>query len=192
MPLSEEGTVTLEPCDNKVLEALLNFISCYTSTIQNRNLRYYCRWRGTKNSRSRRDVIDVFTLYGRLEEYISPRQSEHYNVISVGIHVARIIQRHGRLSVIPMLGLAQLLRVYAKIIGGYVKVTEHGERLFLYGRDVFPESITEFKEPLRHCDIVIVLNKYGEPLGWGRIAGRGNSIYIQNLIDAGWYLRSGV
>ncbi|HID41170.1 MAG TPA: hypothetical protein EYP33_03330, partial [Pyrodictium sp.] len=78
---------------------------------------------------------------------------------------------------------------------GYVVVKARGEKLFLYGRDVLPESIATYRPmPKGRCRRypVLVVNERIEPLGWGRPRRGRDSIYIENILDAGWYLRSGV
>jgi len=63
-----------------------------------------------------------------------------------------------------------------------VFVDDHAEQLFLYGRDVFLRSIIR-KEAEE--GIVIVCNKRGEPLGFGKFGKR----LIKNIADLGMYLR---
>ncbi|HDD05089.1 MAG TPA: hypothetical protein ENF51_01195 [Candidatus Aenigmarchaeota archaeon] len=63
-----------------------------------------------------------------------------------------------------------------------VFVDDHAEQLFLYGRDVFLRSIIK-KEAEE--GIVIVCNKRGEPLGFGKFEKR----LIKNIADLGMYLR---
>ena len=110
-------------------------------------------------------------------------------VFTAGVHVARLCS--GRL--LMLLGALQLVR--GRVVSHYIVVTEHGEKLFLYGRDVLPESVVEERLDeacLRSGVPVAVLNQHGDPLGYALPRRRGRIIIYENLLDAGWYLRSGV
>jgi 60S ribosome subunit biogenesis protein NIP7 len=72
---------------------------------------------------------------------------------------------------------------------GYVVVNRRSERVFLYGRDVLPEGIVEIK-PSNCGGMLVVLSEDREPLGWGRVVKRRR--IVKNIIDLGWYLRSGI
>jgi 60S ribosome subunit biogenesis protein NIP7 len=188
MSAGKESIGEFKPCPLRVVNIINSIIRCHASS-QPQNISYYCKSRQNNGE----TLVDVYALQNSLQDYIdSPDQQ--VDIAFVGVHIARITMKRGRVvRIAPMLGLAQLLRVYARVEAGYVKVSDKAEKLFLYGRDVMPESILELREPRgRECNVVLVLNRHGEPLGWGRIVRKANSIYIQNLIDAGWYLRSGV
>ncbi len=68
-----------------------------------------------------------------------------------------------------------------------ITVDDNVEKLVLYGRDVFINSILKYGHPLKQGDKCLILNKNGEFLAIGRL--RGN--IIENLLDKGWYLRKG-
>jgi 60S ribosome subunit biogenesis protein NIP7 len=73
----------------------------------------------------------------------------------------------------------------AGLISGYTSaktvISEEGEKLFSYGRDVFVGNIVEGeKEGMR-----IVVNERGEVLGLGRFDGD----MLRNVVDKGFYLR---
>ncbi len=108
------------------------------------------------------------------------------HLFTYGVHVARYCDNR----IIVNLGLLGIIGGYSS---HYVRVTDHGERLFLYGRDIFEDSIIEIKVS-KECTgkPVLVVNTRGEPLGWGRYRRRKGRIIIENIIDLGWYLRSGV
>ena len=179
MQASEEKK--LGECSSKVQHLLREFVECIAGVNVLERYSLLCRCNG--------DVVDVYALWGKLSEYTDGAAIEPF---IAGVHIARI--RRGKLT--PLLGLAQVLRREAKRYrAGYVVVTEHAEKLFLYGRDVFPQSIEVIVEYTGSCskyDMYLVLDKRMEPLGWGRLVKRDNRIYIQNIVDAGWYLRSGV
>ncbi|MBU7016377.1 MAG: hypothetical protein HXS44_02615 [Theionarchaea archaeon] len=78
----------------------------------------------------------------------------------------------------PSLELADVIADYTK---EKVIITEEGEKLFSYGRDVFLENIKEGK-------IVgekVVMNEKNEVLGLGFFDGN----MLVNVIDKGFYLR---
>ena len=86
-----------------------------------------------------------------------------------------------------------------------VYVNTIGEKLFLYGRDLFAQSINSIIPPIRYKSYVIILNSNGEYLGLGMASTSIHSVYyleklkidnprfilIKNYIDLGWYLRHG-
>ncbi|MBU7046053.1 MAG: hypothetical protein HXS54_06405 [Theionarchaea archaeon] len=73
----------------------------------------------------------------------------------------------------------------ADVIAGYTEekviITEEGEKLFSYGRDVFLENIKEGKT----VGEKIVMNEKNEVLGFGFFDGT----MLVNVIDKGFYLR---
>ncbi|MFP3263511.1 MAG: hypothetical protein RXQ62_03565 [Nitrososphaeria archaeon] len=97
-----------------------------------------------------------------------------------GVHAARICG--GRVE--PLMGLLSAL--WGSIDRGYLIVDERAEAVFLYGRDVLPRGV--IRRSPSPCGTYAVLNRRREPLGWARRRGR---VYA-NLVDAGWYLRSGL
>jgi 60S ribosome subunit biogenesis protein NIP7 len=78
----------------------------------------------------------------------------------------------------------------------YVVVNEFAEKLVLYGKDLFGQSIVQTSEMLRENQIVILLNTRNEALGIGRTKVSGASLLchgkttVVTLVDAGYYLRS--
>lgn len=65
-------------------------------------------------------------------------------------------------------------------------VDPHGEKVFLYGREVWGEHVREWGEGLS-----IVLNERGEPLGWGVVKAKRGRRVLEPSMDLGWYLRRG-
>jgi len=63
-----------------------------------------------------------------------------------------------------------------------VFVADNAEQLFLYGRNILPESIIRGKRR----GVVVVRNVLGEPLGIGRFEKN----ILRNIKDMGLYLRS--
>ncbi len=65
-------------------------------------------------------------------------------------------------------------------------VDSHGEKIFLYGREVWEEHVKTWGE-----DFSVVVNESREPLGWGIVkAKRGRRVLVPS-VDLGWYLRRG-
>ena len=109
---------------------------------------------------------------------------------TVGVHVARIDR--GRL--LPLLGLLSLAHVeQLQPRRHYVVVTDRAALLFVYGKDIYSGSVLELNED-EHCTglPLVVLNTLYEPLGYGRRLRKHGELLIRNVLDAGWYLRSGV
>jgi 60S ribosome subunit biogenesis protein NIP7 len=99
-----------------------------------------------------------------------------HEIFSVG-NVFGEIKRKFRLS------LEGFTLISSNIINNYAIVNEKGEMLFLYGRDIFKESIINIKGSGR----IAVFNKNREFLGIGFFDGK----MIKNIKDKGWYLREG-
>ena len=140
--------------------------------------------------REKKRNIDVYIARRNLVEELSMIRNKGLTPFTIGIHIARL---RGE-KLVPLLGLAAIIRLGNKIPPprGYVAINTRAEKLFLYGRDVFGENVAEIKTPKCKENYVLVLSQLHDPLGWGRLLRRQNTIYIQNIIDAGWYLRSGV
>ena len=78
----------------------------------------------------------------------------------------------------PSLGFADVIADYTK---EKAVITEEGEKLFSYGRDVFLENIKEGKT----VGEKVVTNERNEVLGLGFFDGE----MLINVIDKGFYLR---
>ena len=74
-----------------------------------------------------------------------------------------------------------------------VIVKEKAAWLFVCGRDLFPEGIKEVQGSRRKGDFTLVLNVFGECIGFGRILHDLNSteagVSVQNVSDVGDFLR---
>lgn len=71
--------------------------------------------------------------------------------------------------------------ILAKFSHETMVITEEGEKLFTYGRDVFLSNVVEEAPPGEK----IVLNERGEVLGLGNFTGE----MLEHIIDKGFYLR---
>ena len=78
----------------------------------------------------------------------------------------------------------------------YVIVDCNGEKLILYGRDIFGNSILYASEDIEENSIILILNKSKELLGIGRARfhttkiKENGKVTITTLLDIGTYLRS--
>ena len=92
---------------------------------------------------------------------------------AVGVEIGMLKKRFE-----PSLELADVIARYTE---EKVIITEEGEKLFSYGRDVFLENITEGKT----VGEKVVMNEKSEVLGLGFFDGN----MLVNVIDKGFYLR---
>jgi ribosome biogenesis protein Nip4 len=87
----------------------------------------------------------------------------------------------------------ELLRMLARKKTDRVVVDKKTEWLFICGRDVFKQGITEVLGSGRKGDHVLVLNSHHECLGFGRIVCDLNEaregVVIENIVDVGDFLR---
>jgi len=111
------------------------------------------------------------------------------NFIHAGIKVGEVGSRRVRFTLEGAYYLAgKRKRVF---------VSERGEMLFLYGRDVFASSVKGWDDGLKEGDAVFISNKDGYILGIGRLVhdlkriyrSSSDDIVIRNLVDRGEYLR---
>ncbi len=112
------------------------------------------------------------------------------NYVHAGLKVGEVGSRRFRFS---LEGSFYLVRRDKK----KVFVNERGEMLFLYGRDIFAESVVKVTEDVRENDVVFVCNTKGDILGIGRARFDARRIrevakdrvVVENLVDRGEYLR---
>ena len=77
----------------------------------------------------------------------------------------------------------------------YVIVNSNGEKLILYGRDIFGNSIEYASPGIEENSIILILNKSKEFLGVGRSRvsttkiKENGKVTINTLLDLGTYLR---
>jgi ribosome biogenesis protein Nip4 len=88
-----------------------------------------------------------------------------------------------------------LLGMLAKNEANRIVVDEKAAWLFICGRDVLGKSILRVYGSGKRNSNALVLNKFGECLGFGRIVGRlsnasgDNEIAVRNVVDIGDFLR---
>lgn len=101
------------------------------------------------------------------------------NPLAVGYFLGEETKNNFR----PSLNLLSLL---AKQSNKRVIVNEKAEWLFICGRDVFEDSVTQWSAK---SGLVLVQNSYNENLGLGIIKQQGNKKIIKNIRDIGDFLR---
>ena len=112
------------------------------------------------------------------------------NFVHAGLKVGEVGNRRFRFSLEGSFYLAKKNKKK-------VFVNEKGEMLFLYGRDIFAESVVDVTNDVEENDIVFVCNTKGDILGIGktRFDARRmkevekDRVVVENLVDRGEYLR---
>ena len=87
-----------------------------------------------------------------------------------------------------------LLAMIAQTDANKIIVDKKSEWLFICGRDIFKRGITRMSKPGRKGDCTLILNEYGDCLGFGRILRHmdvedENKITVKNIADIGDFLR---
>ena len=86
-----------------------------------------------------------------------------------------------------------LLRMIAEEKANKVIVDKKTEWLFICGRDIFKQGITEVMGSKRKGDYTLILNQHGECLGFGKILCNldkvKDGVVIENISDIGDFLR---
>ena len=86
-----------------------------------------------------------------------------------------------------------LLNLLAPGAENKVVVDRKAAWLFICGRDVFASGVLKVMGRTRKGEHTLVLNEYGECLGFGRIAaglkGKSEEVAVKNVLDAGDFLR---
>jgi ribosome biogenesis protein Nip4 len=86
-----------------------------------------------------------------------------------------------------------LLNMLVGLAANKVVLDRKSAWLFICGRDVFRKGVVKGIGSLNKDDCSLVLNEYGECLGFGRINAKvgesGNAVFIRNVLDVGDFLR---
>ena len=87
-----------------------------------------------------------------------------------------------------------LLKMLAEVAQNKVAVDRKAAWLFICGRDLFRKGITQAQGSQRRGDFTLVMNEYGECLGFGKITNtvreaQDNTVVIRNVLDVGDFLR---
>ncbi|AIY89589.1 PUA domain-containing protein [Geoglobus acetivorans] len=143
------------------------------------------------------DLIDKYRIFivesGKKEVYLCTEGAfellMNTDAVHAGIKIGEVGSRRFRMTLEGAFIIAKDRR--------RVVVTERGEMLFLYGRDVFAGSVVDVDDEVRANDVVLVCNRYGDVLGLGRsrydadVIGKlqQDRVVVENLVDRGEYLR---
>jgi ribosome biogenesis protein Nip4 len=86
-----------------------------------------------------------------------------------------------------------LLELIARKEANKVTVDKKTEWLFICGRDIFAQGIVKVVGSGKKDAYILILNLYGECLGFGRILcnlnGKRQGLAIKNMLDIGDFLR---
>ena len=86
-----------------------------------------------------------------------------------------------------------LLNMIAQKKASGIVIEKKAEWLFICGRDVFKQGITKVTGSMKKGDYTLVLNSYGECLGFGKIlrnlGRKRRGPAVENILDVGDYLR---
>ncbi len=88
-----------------------------------------------------------------------------------------------------------LLAMLAKTEANKITVDRRSAWLFICGRDIFQKGVTAVQGSRKKGSHALVMNEFGECLGFGRIvatlnaAEKGNRVAVQNISDIGDFLR---
>jgi ribosome biogenesis protein Nip4 len=88
-----------------------------------------------------------------------------------------------------------LLMMLAEGKANKIIVSKKAAWLFICGRDIFRTGIMSVRGSRRKGDHALVLNEFGECLGFGRIVGslvgaaKKNEVAVKNISDLGDFLR---
>lgn len=108
-------------------------------------------------------------------------------------YVGLMIGHLGKQFIPSLQGADIFYRVGRKL--PFVVVNEIGERLVLYGRDLFGQSITDASPDILASQFLVILNDKRETVAVGRARVPGaqifneGSITVYTLLDIGYYLR---
>jgi ribosome biogenesis protein Nip4 len=86
-----------------------------------------------------------------------------------------------------------LLNIIAQKKANKINIGKKAEWLFICGRDIFEQGITKVTGSTKKGGYTLVLNSYGECLGFGKILrsldGKRRGLAVRNILDIGDFLR---
>jgi ribosome biogenesis protein Nip4 len=86
-----------------------------------------------------------------------------------------------------------LLKMLVDVAANKVILDSKASWLFICGRDVFRKGITRVQGTKRKGEFTLVLNEFGECLGFGQIAAlldnAEGKVVVRNILDVGDFLR---
>ena len=86
-----------------------------------------------------------------------------------------------------------LLNLLVDVAANKVVVDRKAAWLFICGRDIFSEGVVKVMGSKRKGDVTLVLNEFGECLGFGTVMnilnGSAGNVAVKNVLDIGDFLR---
>jgi ribosome biogenesis protein Nip4 len=86
-----------------------------------------------------------------------------------------------------------LLAILSETAANKVEVDEKAAWLFICGRDIFGLGIVSVQGSHQEGDFTLIVNEFGECLGFGKIIGnlssRNKEVVLRNVSDVGDFLR---
>jgi len=127
------------------------------------------------------------------EVYLTSKSAGEIALSICPTHAGIMIGRLGKRLVPSLQGaeiIYQLGRKYP-----FITVNEMGEKLVLYGRDVFGQSITDASPNIKASQNLVIINSRQETLaiGLAKVPSqhmfKEGSVTVINVLDIGYYLR---
>jgi ribosome biogenesis protein Nip4 len=145
-----------------------------------------------------RDFANLFGVDVNLNENLVVKKGDQYYLVTEDL---KKTMAKGFLYVGSYLGRIangvfspgfEFLRMLSQKDAKCIVVDEKTEWLFICGRDIFKRGITATKGSAKKDDLVVVLNKNNETLGYGRVSCDfvvKSGVAVKNLLDLGDFLR---
>jgi ribosome biogenesis protein Nip4 len=129
-------------------------------------------------------IVEKDSRYFLLDQNLKQLASKDF--LYAGTYVGKV--KDGRFF--PSVSLLELI---ARKEANKVTVDKKTEWLFICGRDIFGQGIVKVVGSGKKEDYTLVLNLYGECLGFGKILcnlnGKRQGVVIKNILDIGDFLR---
>jgi ribosome biogenesis protein Nip4 len=145
------------------------------------------------------DFVGLFGTSISLDESLIVRRGNRYFLVSASLK--RLVSKDffyagtylGKVKNGKFFPGFDLLSMLAKKRPNKVVVNMKTEWLFICGRDVFKQGILKVMGSPRKGDHVLVVNRHGECLGFGRAVSdldeEGGGVAVKNVLDIGDFLR---
>ncbi|MGB9713760.1 MAG: hypothetical protein ACPLZC_02130 [Candidatus Bathyarchaeales archaeon] len=145
------------------------------------------------------DFVSRFNAELSLDENLVIKKESRYflldsklkNFVGTGFFYAGIYL--GKIKNRKFFPSVNLLKMIVEKAENKVTVDRKTEWLFICGRDIFKQGIIKVSGSKRKGDCTLVLNVYGECLGFGEITRNldeeGVGVYVKNFFDIGDFLR---
>jgi ribosome biogenesis protein Nip4 len=146
-----------------------------------------------------RDFANLFGVDVGLNENLVVKKGDQYFLVTEDL---KKVMSKGFFCVGSYLGKVEdgvfspgfeFLRMLSQKDANCIIVDQKTEWLFICGRDVFKRGITGTKGSTKRGDYVLVLNKNGETLGYGRVTCDFDEVKkgvaVKDILDLGDFLR---